>query len=178
MDFNLMLVSSEKKGGLVFKSHKAEIFREAIRECTLEDLGFIGYDFTWSNNRGGEHNKDLFGGSYVTHLPKRESDHLPILVRMRGRLGNVKERKRRKLFRVEEMWLRDELSNVVINGAWIIEGDVKEKISGTAASLRQWSSVKFGNFNREMHDCKNQIGRLMRGEQTTETISQMKALDD
>lgn len=26
-------------------------FREAIRECELMDLGFVGYMFTWSNRR-------------------------------------------------------------------------------------------------------------------------------
>ncbi|KAL2928798.1 Dicer-like protein 1 [Bienertia sinuspersici] len=52
--------------------------------CEVEDLGFIGHPFMWSNNRGGDNNKDLFHGSFVTHLPKRKPDHLPLLLTLKG----------------------------------------------------------------------------------------------
>lgn len=55
-DFNLMLISSEKKGGNGFNDNDVATFREALRHCNLVDLGFIGHECTWINNRGGDQN--------------------------------------------------------------------------------------------------------------------------
>lgn len=53
-DFNLMAILTEKKEGNVFNENEAKMFREALRWCDLMDLRYIGYDFTWSNNMGGD----------------------------------------------------------------------------------------------------------------------------
>lgn len=95
-----------KRGGNDFKFEEAAIFQNATHLCQMLDLGYVGYDFTWSNNRGGEDNvqerldrfmanqewKDLFMGSYVTHLEKRKSDHLPILLIIRTSIEETMER--------------------------------------------------------------------------------------
>lgn len=96
-DFNLMLTSSEKQGGDGFNINEANILRSAVETCEFVDMGYIGYDFTWSNNRGGEANiqerldrflanemwKTQYPGSFVSHLTRRKSDHLPLLLCMR-----------------------------------------------------------------------------------------------
>ena len=51
-DFNLMMMSNEKQGGDDFKVAEASILRSAVETCEFVDMGYIGYDFTWSNNRG------------------------------------------------------------------------------------------------------------------------------
>uniref|UniRef100_A0A803MPB9 CCHC-type domain-containing protein n=1 Tax=Chenopodium quinoa TaxID=63459 RepID=A0A803MPB9_CHEQI len=93
-DLNLMLHSGEKQGGQEFNTEEAEILRKTMDCCWLEDLGFIGHNITWSNNRGRVENiqerldrfmenrawRDTFKGSFVSHLMKRKSDHLPILL--------------------------------------------------------------------------------------------------
>lgn len=53
-DFNLMIMAHEKKGGEEFKVQEAKILRKAVDACQFYDLGFVGYEFTWTNNRGGE----------------------------------------------------------------------------------------------------------------------------
>ncbi|KAL2895409.1 Hydroxyacylglutathione hydrolase [Bienertia sinuspersici] len=104
-DFYSMLVSSEKKGGGNFKMHETDIFQEAVSTCSLEDLGFIGHEFTWSNNRGGEENiQERLDRFLANDLQKR-----PL------RVG--KERRKNKMFRFEEMWLREDSSETVINNA-------------------------------------------------------------
>uniref|UniRef100_A0A803NCE9 PGG domain-containing protein n=1 Tax=Chenopodium quinoa TaxID=63459 RepID=A0A803NCE9_CHEQI len=55
-DLNLMLNSGEKQGGKEFDVEEADILRNVVAQCNLEDLGYIGHEFTWSNNRGGEEN--------------------------------------------------------------------------------------------------------------------------
>uniref|UniRef100_A0A803L0F3 Reverse transcriptase zinc-binding domain-containing protein n=1 Tax=Chenopodium quinoa TaxID=63459 RepID=A0A803L0F3_CHEQI len=160
-DFNLMLQSSEKAGGREFCDDEAEILREAITYCNLEDLGYIGHDFTWTNNRGGTENiqehldrflanrawRECFPGSFVSHLTKRRSNHLPILLCIKEALELPKKKKKKKLYRFEEM-------------------------------LSAWSRQKFGDFINELHACRSQIEKLMNEAQTEEVISQMKTIDD
>lgn len=55
-DFNLMLWSSEKKGGGDFNFDQAASFRDALDQCGLDDLFYNGNPFTWRNNQGGEKN--------------------------------------------------------------------------------------------------------------------------
>uniref|UniRef100_A0A803LRC5 Endonuclease/exonuclease/phosphatase domain-containing protein n=1 Tax=Chenopodium quinoa TaxID=63459 RepID=A0A803LRC5_CHEQI len=169
-DFNLMLHSGKKQGGCDFCLEEASIFRNTVTACHLEDLGFIGHDFRWTNNRGGVENiqerldrflanrawRDLFLGSFVTHLTKRRSDHLPIL----------------------EMWLRDENCAEIILSAWEYGGDLCSKIAFTSARLSSWSREKFGDFVKELDACKAQMKFLMGEYQSEEVISQMRALDD
>uniref|UniRef100_A0A803LHG7 Zinc knuckle CX2CX4HX4C domain-containing protein n=1 Tax=Chenopodium quinoa TaxID=63459 RepID=A0A803LHG7_CHEQI len=145
-DFNLMLTSNEKKGGRDFDNVEAEILREAVNFCELVDMGFIGHDFTWTNNRGGKENvqerldkyfaniawKDCFPGSFVTHLSKRRSDHLPILLCIKNALNFPKKKKKKvKLYRFEEMWLRDEMCADIVSEAWDYGGDLCSKIACT-----------------------------------------------
>lgn len=55
-DFNLMLYSHEKQGGNGFNMMEAVMFGEAMEHCQLGDLGYVGNDFTWSNNQYGDKN--------------------------------------------------------------------------------------------------------------------------
>ncbi|KAL2933509.1 Aspartate--tRNA ligase 1 cytoplasmic [Bienertia sinuspersici] len=156
-DFNLMLMSSEKRGGGVFKMHEAEIFRRVVSRCELNDLGYIGHNFTWSNNREDDQNiqerldrflandlwKEYFPGSFVTHLTKRRSDHLPILLLMQGCPKGRKEQRKKKLFRFEEMWLREESSEEVVKKAWEGVGDLRTKLTRTVTGLQSWSKDTF-----------------------------------
>ncbi|KAL2926793.1 Large terminase protein-like protein UL15b [Bienertia sinuspersici] len=112
-DFNLMLSSEEKYGGDDFSAIEADIFCDALRECNLNDLGFIGHEYTWNNNRGGVNNiqerldrfvateswKSIYPCAYVSHLEQLRSDHLPILLNCKGRPDAGNERRRRKLYR-------------------------------------------------------------------------------
>lgn len=54
-DFNLTM-AHEKKGGDEFKLHEAEILGNAVDVCSFVDMGFVSYEYTWSNNRGGDAN--------------------------------------------------------------------------------------------------------------------------
>lgn len=191
-DFNLMLTGDEKKGGNDFKQNEANIFRSAIDRCGLEDMGYMGYEFTWSNNRGDEENiqerldrflanrtwRMAFPGSFVSHLTKRNLDHLPILLTLKGCPKVKKPKRRRKLFRFEEMWMREEESTEVIEEAWKEGASVKEKLKRTTSSLMKWSKGKFGNHAREIRECKNKMSKLIVEPQTDEVIARIRALDD
>lgn len=50
-DFNEILAHGEESGGLVRATGLMESFREGLLDCDIIDLGFVGRQFTWSNNR-------------------------------------------------------------------------------------------------------------------------------
>lgn len=52
-DFNEIMFSSEKRGGINRCSSQMQEFREMIDDCGLADLRCKGDLFTWSNRRSG-----------------------------------------------------------------------------------------------------------------------------
>ena len=191
-DLNLMLWSTEKQGGGDFNFEDAAILRQAMDFCNLEDLGFIGHPFTWTNNRGGHENlqerldrfvanrgwKEKYGGSSVCHLEKRKSDHLPLLVSIKERVGHVEKKRRKKLYRFEEMWLRDGKCMEIIQSSWTRGEEISHNIARTAAKLSTWSKHTFGNFAKDMRELQSQMKQLMKETQTHEIIAKMKAIDE
>ena len=49
-DFNEILLSCKKDGGQPKPQRCMDRFREALEDCSLADLGFVGDPFTWRNN--------------------------------------------------------------------------------------------------------------------------------
>jgi hypothetical protein len=57
-DFNEVLFAHEKEGGRQRSQRSMDVFREALEECGVEDLGYEGDMFTWRNNQ-------FTGGSFI-----------------------------------------------------------------------------------------------------------------
>ncbi|MCH84360.1 hypothetical protein A2U01_0005192 [Trifolium medium] len=53
-DYNDILDPQEKQGGNARSQNQLSFGRQAIVDCSLLDLGFEGYPFTWSNGREGD----------------------------------------------------------------------------------------------------------------------------
>lgn len=191
-DWNLMLWQDEKQGGNPFDYAQARMFREAVDSCSLIELHYTGYKFTWNNNQSGDKNlqeridrffsnqawKDMYRGSYVSHLEKRRSDHLPLSLSIKTLIRTQPEKKEKKLFRFEEMWLRDESCAEVVANAWTNGSDAVANISRMASKLSIWSRDKFGDFHKELKACQQQMRALMEEPQSEEVLHQMRAIDD
>ena len=119
-----------------------------------------------------------FPGSFVTHLLKRKSDHLPILLCLKGNVAVTKKKRKARLFRFEEMWLRGENCADIIGNAWRMGGDLYSKIAHTSRNLSAWGRNKFGDSMKEMKDCRLKMEQLIKEMQTDEIIAQMRTLDD
>ncbi|KAK3228648.1 hypothetical protein Dsin_000529 [Dipteronia sinensis] len=52
-DFNEIFSDKEKLGGVPKNWKDISDFREVVEECNLEDMGYIGPCFTWSNKTAG-----------------------------------------------------------------------------------------------------------------------------
>ncbi|MBA0707733.1 hypothetical protein Golax_019754 [Gossypium laxum] len=55
-DFNEIMYSYEKCGGVPREESRMEVFREVLEECLLEDLGYSGVWFTWERGNLPETN--------------------------------------------------------------------------------------------------------------------------
>ena len=58
-DFNAILNSAEKLSLRPPNSAEIDAFRNVLDSCSLEDLGYRGYTYTWSNKRPGDANTKL-----------------------------------------------------------------------------------------------------------------------
>ena len=88
-DFNEIIKQLEKKGGRLKPYAQMQIFRDALDESELTDLGFKGFPYTWSKHyRNGaliweRLNRAVasyewfskFLGSWVHHVDSTTSDH-------------------------------------------------------------------------------------------------------
>ncbi|KAK2662525.1 hypothetical protein Ddye_001099 [Dipteronia dyeriana] len=122
-DFNEILDSVEKLGGIPKSWNLLSDFRETLDDCGLEDLGYIGPKFTWCNKRDGEvvifELLDRCTGnvewqmSYpnfvVSHLDLWHSDHQSILLNFDDNSRTSKEPKRLSRFHFEECWIDNPL---------------------------------------------------------------------
>lgn len=73
------------------------LFRDALNDCGLVDLGFVGLPFTYDNGREGAANvkvcidrasadtnwRDFFADATLYHLVSSCSDHCPLLLEIR-----------------------------------------------------------------------------------------------
>lgn len=130
-DFNKIWSNAEKSGGL-FRGHGLmDAFQGGLLDCDLEDLGFVGRAFTWSNNRvdpftvrcrldrcrGNREWKEYAPSATVEHLNFPGSDHILILLRVRGRTGGAGSRRQRP-WRFNAHWVWKEECEKVVRKGW------------------------------------------------------------
>ncbi|KAK6159063.1 hypothetical protein DH2020_006377 [Rehmannia glutinosa] len=92
-DFNEIMWCFEKSSNRFRFDNKIEEFRHTIDSCALNDLGFTGSRFTWTNMQQGENNiqerldqslaneewTHTFLFHLITHLFRINSDHNPLV---------------------------------------------------------------------------------------------------
>lgn len=127
---NDIIDNTEKWGAALRRESQMEAFRDTLEICQLNDLGFIGPKFTWTNGRDGhEFTKErldralgnmewcnTFIRAEVHILEARSSDHKPLLVQFDGaqklKLAN------KRGFRFEASWALDDDYKEVVREAW------------------------------------------------------------
>ncbi len=93
-DFNEVLSSDDKFGGLPVNLRRSNLFNNCLNACGMIDLGFHGPRFTWSNlrevryliqerlDRGFANAlwRKAFVEASVHHLTRTQSNHYPMLI--------------------------------------------------------------------------------------------------
>ncbi|XP_057444496.1 uncharacterized protein LOC130736723 [Lotus japonicus] len=186
-DFNEVLKSSEKTGGNPINFVGAQAFQEAMDFCGLRDMGFSGFQFTWSNMRPTPNTiqerldralvnecwTEHWPHTHVSHLDRFNSDHNPIYVIF----SKAKRQKKKKirLYRFEEMWLQEEDCRHVIHHSWPRGGrNITSKLGNVGANLTEWAEATFGNIQKRIKSQLGIIKRIQAAEQTEENLKKGK----
>ncbi|CAM8982176.1 unnamed protein product [Rhodiola kirilowii] len=184
-DFNEVCFGWEVKGGRVRGEWQMRAFREALMDCGLTDLGFSGNPFTFSNRRYGKWEtkarldrvlvnnawRNMFPNAQVSHISAISSDHLMLFLN-----SEVKEiMSKKKWFRFEPMWVRNEDLREVVAAAWNnSEGrgmSLANKLSRCSRDLAKWNNEKFGNVGKRIKELKAELESVRVLERDMETIA-------
>lgn len=193
-DFNGILKHEEKIGGNPKPQRELDGFREAVRVCDFREVRFEGHPFTWTNNRADDDNIqerldrvlvteswfDMFPCSMVEHLPRRRSDHAPLKIAIQGQVRvSRSKKKRRRSFRFEKAWLREDECNNIVTEAWNLceQSDVSTKIARCAGKLGAWSGGRPKDYQKEISRRREEMRVLMTMQASSATLNEIKALD-
>ncbi|KAK2641855.1 hypothetical protein Ddye_023618 [Dipteronia dyeriana] len=177
-DFNELLSMSDKVGGSDKSLSSMNLFRQAVDDCNLIDLGYSGPRLTWNNKRDGKWNiqerldkylvtnqwRDKFWNASVSHLGFNSSDHRPILLNCTSVFPFFFGKDRS--FKLEPFWLKEADYHSTVVEAWNkYKGsnhspNLASKLRGCASSLSGWSKCRFRNIRRQIEGKNREIERL------------------
>lgn len=163
-DFNEILCSDEKEGGVDRHRRAMDSFRETMDDLALCDLGSSGPWFTWERGNtaatkirerldrylGSSTWVDMFPDVRVENLLRYKSDHSPIVTRCH--VYNQRGRKGRG-FRFETNWLLDETCEAFVQKTWddSVGSGLFSRFEMLGRGLLVWSKEKFGKLNFSNH---------------------------
>lgn len=165
-DFNDMMYSFEKVGGRPQPRRLLEGFSNTVFECGLEDLGFVGCEFTWERSRGtpgwiqerldrgfaNQRWRDLFPNAVVQVLEVSTSDHLPLFLNLNMQVYVPKA----KRFRFENIWVRETDCLNLVRNSWNVTANenILEKIGFVCLKLEEWGGGKAKEMNKKIKNCR------------------------
>jgi hypothetical protein len=123
-DYNEILMACKKQGGVPRAQVHMDRFKQALEDCNLGDLGYVGDPFTWRNNNTDDKRyirerldracatQDWcahFSAYKFTHGDQRHSDHRPVIMDVQREYPKKQYRSIAGLGpRFEACWLEEE----------------------------------------------------------------------
>jgi hypothetical protein len=181
-DFNEIIFSYEKEGGSPRVERCMEKFHQALEDCELHDLGFVGGAFTWRNHHhlATSYTKERlhrvvanttwraqFPLVRVVNGDLRHLDHRPIIVSMGERGSRNYGQPMDFLHKFEAHWLEEEECSKRVEGAWLgaLQGgnvtmvDIQRKMLD---ELWTWVREVLGELERRIKNARLELERCRR----------------
>jgi hypothetical protein len=158
-DFNLVLTNEEKLGGNPLDPILTFSFRNTMNHCDLQDLGYNGNIFTWTNKHQGDSQIQcrldrflatsdwisLFPNYSNQHLLRYKSDHCPISLVFSTVSNNRNSHTNYYQKKFEQVWTTDDYHKQIVKEAWQHQqGNLSNKLHHTMHALHSWGSKTFG----------------------------------
>jgi hypothetical protein len=167
--------------------------QDTLKNCNLEDLGYHGEIFTWTNNQAdNNHIKERLDRFCATpnwitrfprftnyHLMSYTSDHNPIL-HVFGTTNDFRDdsHTKNKLKRFENIWIQDPACLQIIKTTWEEEeGEVQKKLSSVINKIHHWGKTTHGNIPIEIKTTQQQIQTLKADNPNRDTLNQIQQLE-
>ena len=181
-DFNEILSSDERSGESAGSQRSMFEFGEVINRCSLVDLGYHGYPFTWENGRDAEAYiqkrldravastswMSMFPLCTLDHLQSSYSDHVPIL--LHTDLGKRQACIRRHPRKFEEKWSIHPECEKIIQKVWDqVNPDgspmyaICEKIKQCREELYRWYKGMSSEFQEKIRGKTIHLANLVVG---------------
>jgi ribonuclease HI len=183
-DFNEIVNGTEKWGGKVRHRNQMQEFHQTLEECELNDLGYRGPKFTWSNCReGGDYIKErldrgvanqewqnLFPEAEVIVEAADVSDHSPLFLSLKKFIWRGKKK---KPFRYEAGWAKEQGFQEAIITAWtnpLMQGGgwahLENKINACKNEITKWKETARKPTHANIKSMRRRLAELQGMEQT------------
>lgn len=164
-DFNQISATNEKFGGKLASLKGCLTFSKNIDKRGLQDLGFQGPTYTWSNRRySNKHTLirerldrflcndrwlDLYPNSKVYHLSSPGSDHSPLVLKTNAFIPTHIP------FRFETLWIREPTFPQVVSSSWSQPQSYFQNLSNFYANVKVWKKAYVCNIfrNKKNYSC-------------------------
>jgi hypothetical protein len=175
-DFNEILFNHEKEGGRSRTQQAMQLFHDALRDCDLEDMGYVGDLFTWRRgsirerlDRGVVNNSwnELFPNASLINSEATRSDYRPVLVDTEFLSSSHAITERPKRF--EARWLHEDAVEDMVRAAWErakMRGDeqtLKQKVDDVHSEMHVWDKTILKAPARRLKELKQDLEQLRRG---------------
>ena len=155
-DFNEVLTDEKKSGGNHISQRRVRAIQDCMDTCHMLDLGFSGPKFTWTSKRGVEDLiqcrldrcwanptwKAFFDEANVTHLARVNSDHCPLLLKLKP----LEREELIRPFRFQLIWLSHSEFPGIVRDAWSGQKVIlADAIFVFVSKAKVWNREVFGN---------------------------------
>ncbi|XP_060182548.1 uncharacterized protein LOC132612262 [Lycium barbarum] len=174
-DFNVIMDSNEKMGGLPHRAYKSIDFISCMDQCGVTDIGFVGSKYTWCNNWEPRYKirkrldrilvndqwEQKFQKNMVKHLARTGSDHRPLLLKCQDTSNNFIS-----YFRFLNFWTEQEDFLEVVQNVWDenIPGNamwrLHQKLKLLSKRLIDWSRITIGNVHDQTKEWEEKLQAL------------------
>ncbi|KAF7831272.1 ribonuclease H [Senna tora] len=164
------MMESEKKGGAPKALQSMMDFRSTLDNCGLQDPGFTGYPFTWSNGRCGEDNVQerldracvteewlcLYPFISVEHNTRSFSDHCVVVVEFDEVIPEAST-KGKRLFRFEESWCNEPSCHELVASGWDAGSNIVEKIKHVSSAFQEANFYNTSSIRKKIKHLEESI---------------------
>ncbi|KAK8652825.1 hypothetical protein V6N13_126848 [Hibiscus sabdariffa] len=159
-DFNVTLLNQDRKG--CSSSSPDTAFQNMVFDCGLQDLNYVGSEFTWYRDNCGVRIDRCFGNSmwfenFLTailhHLLRMKSNHRPLLLSPTSASTSL----RTLLFRYFSGWSQHKDFSYMITDNWDSSQPLYDAIQTFTLTASNWNHDVFGSIGRNK---RNLMARL------------------